>query len=232
MPNPATPVKTPLGHQELRERTHGLGQRHRTVLLLVDGRRSLAEVLAMAHQAGAQTSHLESLVELGMIELPGELLPAGPERPIEAEVESAEPEAPVPAPEVPAEPDPVAAPALIEPALPVAEAVGPPVAEPVVHEPEPEAPREEEQMLAEVRRLLLDTLRRDTLLARVLAPGRVRGARTQDELIGLVWDIEHERAHARRKRGQLLNLQRARELLGMGNTRVAGDSLQGPPSVP
>ena len=257
MSNPIVPVKTPLGHQELRQRTQRLGQRFRTVLLLVDGRRPLAEVLSMAHQAGAQSAHFEELLRLGLIELPSlpELpeLPEPPESPVPptavpddalggaggvepapegaagasagsaqaapalpeavaADV-SAVPEAPLAAPAVPpAEPAVSAAPAVA-----VVAAAAPPAAAP--------APPATEERLDEARRLLIDTLRRDTLLQRVFAPARVRAAQTQDELIGLVWEIERERAHVRRKRGQLLNLQRARDLLGMGNTVVAEDSL-------
>jgi hypothetical protein len=66
----AAPVKTQLGLDELRGRARTLGQRHRTVLLLVDGRRPLSEVLGLALQAGAQTSHFEDLVRMGMVELP------------------------------------------------------------------------------------------------------------------------------------------------------------------
>ena len=43
MTAPAVPTKTPLGQEELRARTQGLGQRYRTVLLLVDGRRTLGD---------------------------------------------------------------------------------------------------------------------------------------------------------------------------------------------
>lgn len=200
MSNADVPVKTPLGQQELRKRTQGLGQRHRTVLLLVDGRRPLAEVLSMAHQAGAQTSHFEELLRLGMIDLPvasPEPAAAAVESP--PEVQEALEDAPAAAPELPA-PAPAEAPAM--------------------------APVEaDEQRLDEVRRLLADILRRDTLLHRVFAPARVRGARTQQDLIDLVWEIERERVHARRKRAQLRDLQRARELLGMGNTLVAEDTL-------
>ena len=49
-------------------------------------------------------------------------------------------------------------------------------------------------------------------------------------LIKLVWEMERDRAHTRRTRDQLLNLQRVRELLGMGNTLVAGDSQTDNPS--
>ena len=82
----------------------------------------------------------------------------------------------------------------------------------------------DEQRLQYVRELLLDTLRRDSLLFSTFAVGRVRNAATHKELIKLVWELERVRAHPRRNRDQLLNLQRARELLGMGNTLVAGDS--------
>ena len=249
MSNPNAPVKTPLGHQELRQRTQGLGQRYRTVLLLVDGRRTVAEVLTMAQQAGAQTAHFEELVRLGMVELPAPPPPPPPEPPAEAaaaqdgaqtaavELEpgpgpAIEPDVPVaPAPPVefePAMPAAVVAPAAPPAASPAEPPAAPPVAraEPVVA---PEAAASAERKLDDARRLLIDILRRDTLLQRVFAPARVRGAQTQEELIGLVWEIERERAHARRKRVQLINLQRARELLGMGNTVVAEDSLPTPP---
>ncbi len=207
MSNADVPVKTPLGQQELRQRTQGLGQRHRTVLLLVDGRRPLAEVLSMAHQAGAQTSHFEDLLRLGMIELPA----------VEA-----------PGPAIAAVQDQSAVEETMVAAVVEAAAVAPdldPRAPPPAEAPAVAAVEVDEQRLDEARRLLADILRRDTLLHRVFAPARVRAARTQQELIDLVWEIERERVHARRKRAQLRDLQRARELLGMGNTLVAEDSL-------
>ena len=303
MPRPSAPVKTPAGHEELRHRTHRLSQRHRTVLLLVDGQRTLDEVLDLARKAGAQAAHLEALVQLGMVEMPPEPVAeaAEPEEgaALEATVATAvDVPSPAPAPELepkPASepaPEPEAVPAwadapepspgqepararesarepssgsgpaanvpgaamtLPEPALPVhARVVPPPRAESalaadLLATPAPQStfdtahvdgavldgaalPAGDAEMLDEVRRLLIDTLRRDTLLARVFAPGRVRTARTQEALIALVWEIEHERAHTRRKRIQLLNLQRARDLLGMGNTLVAGDSVPPPSS--
>ncbi len=69
MPPAIPPVKTSLGIEEMRSRTHVLNQRHRTMLFLVDGRRPLSEVLAMAMQAGARTSHFEDLVRLGLVQL-------------------------------------------------------------------------------------------------------------------------------------------------------------------
>lgn len=71
------PVKTDLGADELRGRSRTLGQRLRTVLLLVDGRRSLRDVLSLAQQAGAQASHFEELLQMGMVKMPE--IPAGRE---------------------------------------------------------------------------------------------------------------------------------------------------------
>jgi hypothetical protein len=300
----SAPVKTPLGVDELRHRTRGLGQRYRTVLLLVDGRRPLGEVLGMAHKAGAQTSHFEELVRMGLVEISddmaapepvdsiagaldtprltsveldvlvepaltasGELLP-DPEDAATAELRAAAQEDDF------ADDEPVAQVAVVEmapvhklPIIRVATIPEPPpepIAKPrpalVVRYREPEVkltdtPRApdwvqqvretpfktadharpapsmtDEQRLQYVRDLLLDTLRRDSLLFATFSVGRVRAAVTQKDLIKLVWEIERDRAHTRRSRDQLLNLQRARELLGMGNTLVAGDSQPGAPS--
>src|SRR5881396_1344202 len=69
------PLRTPAGEDELRHRTRKLGQRHRTVLLLIDARRSLDEVLNLAQQAGAAVGHFDELVKLGLVELPADAAP-------------------------------------------------------------------------------------------------------------------------------------------------------------
>lgn len=344
MPQTHAPLKTPLGTEELRKRTLGLGQRYRTVLLLVDGRRPLGEVLAMAHKAGAQTSHFEELVRMGLIEVPNDVaapepVETGPgaldtprltsvdvdvydepsltpmaelapdDEDTEAAQAAAEPAAPArqprpdTAPEVLAEPvappvappprprrpppvapapaaelpkrvfedptpvrstevvspsvhglpvisvgslpeEPVAAPAPLaaaamshhhEPAVALSDTLrvpdwvgaARPTPFPVADHARPAPRLDEEQRLQAVRDLLVDTLRRDSLLFTGFSVGRVRAAVTQKDLIKLVWEIERDRAHVRRNRDQLLNLQRARELLGMGNTLVSGDSQPG-----
>jgi len=333
MPVPSVPTKTPLGQDELRNRTQRLGQRHRTVLFLVDGRRTLAEVLSLAHQAGAQTVHFEDLVRLGLVEMPAEvdeaaeeavdsgsgaldalrltsvaldvpepLVPVASivplaldEHAVAAPVDSSrvsstsllppqvaatpwlhspidEPIAleavPVPARrravEAPAAPVQlvdatpwvdtipagtpavaVAAPKALKKASPrqagraaasapvvmttmLGRALGrgrgrqqvplPPVATPMAR------PSSEQDLIVQVRELLLDTMRIDAPLFAALTLTRVRSAQTQRELIGIVWEIERHRSHARMTRDELISLQQARELLGMGNTVVAGDS--------
>ena len=72
MSAPPIPTKTALGQEAMRRRTGEINQRHRTILFLVDGRRLLSEVLGLAHQAGAATSHFEDLVRMGYVELPPE----------------------------------------------------------------------------------------------------------------------------------------------------------------
>jgi hypothetical protein len=67
----AVPSKTPDGVAELAHRTRGLSQRHRTVLLLVDGRRTVAQVVATAQAAGVQAPVFHELVTMGLVALPG-----------------------------------------------------------------------------------------------------------------------------------------------------------------
>jgi len=66
----AIPVKTADGVAELAHRSRGLSQRHRTVLLLVDGQRRASQILATAQAAGVPAAVFEELVSLGLVELP------------------------------------------------------------------------------------------------------------------------------------------------------------------
>lgn len=90
------PFKTPQGNEELRSRKLKLGQRHRTVLFLIDGKRPLAEVLVLAQKAGAATQHFEDLLRLGLVDLPPEpVLPPEPEAEPVEEIELTSVELPV-----------------------------------------------------------------------------------------------------------------------------------------
>ena len=310
MPPSSPPVKTSAGQDELRHRTRGLGQRHRTVLLLVDGKRPLGDILAMAHQAGAQTSHFEELLHLGLIDMPSpaaipeaaETAPGsldvpkltnveldvhldepGPDSQPEPEPEpvaqaqaqaQAEAEAETeagseataeaavadhsPAPTPPLAPRPSEAPHSdrdppVEPRPPPASDAPPAPASnpadtpaapqrppamvldrllmrealhPMAHEVD-STPVAAVRLLHEVRGLLIHALGADASLFAPLVLNRVRAAQGTRELIDLVWEIERHRGHLRRARPQLLSLERARELLGMGNTQVPGDSQPG-----
>lgn len=275
MPAPVIPTKTALGQEELRRRTGGLGQRHRTILFLIDGRRPLSEVLSLAQKAGAATSHFEDLVRLGYVEMPPEdfvvtvpLESIAEEPPAEvaelthveltvpaddapvpvpqtvsetvvlAPEPVAEPEQPAPAPppsvQAPTLAAPAPAPARAQaaqvqaaaPAAPPAEAVPPAPAAPV-RSPVARAVEElvdENEPLGRIRRCLLDALHMDPTPFGFRAAMRVRTARNIAALIQIVWEMERDISHSMRSRAGLQNLQRARELLGLGNTLVDEDS--------
>jgi hypothetical protein len=63
------PAKTPAGQAELDRRQRPLTQRHRTMLFLIDGRRSAEQVKRMGEQAGAPPSCFDELLSLGLITL-------------------------------------------------------------------------------------------------------------------------------------------------------------------
>lgn len=65
------PIKTAEGLDELARRTRRLSQRHRTVLLLVDGKRSREQVFALAFAAGVQQAVFDELMALGLIAFQG-----------------------------------------------------------------------------------------------------------------------------------------------------------------
>lgn len=284
---PAIPTKTALGQEALRRRTGDLGQRHRTILFLVDGRRPLSEVLSLAHQAGAATSHFEDLVRMGFVELPAEPPVAAPESEqpelspgaaqltelevqIPADEPPIEPEAmPTPPPPVASAAARVAAPVPPPPPLPrppapppvvpvrrvvampppePARAAGPPAdagrfdpmaelprqpflppsqARPPVVAPPPAVPLEDQPVLEQARAQLLESLRCDPQPAAGRLNDRVRAAQGSSELVDVVWTMERGLHHHQRSHRGLLALQRARELLGLGNTLVDEDSTPG-----
>ncbi|MFT3954184.1 MAG: hypothetical protein QM722_07250 [Piscinibacter sp.] len=284
---PAIPTKTARGQEALRRRTGDLGQRHRTILFLVDGRRPLSEVLSLAHQAGAATSHFEDLVRMGFVELPAEAPASSAPESEQPELSSSvaqltELEVQVPADEPPIEPEPAPA-APLPQAVPAAKAVprapeppplprppSPPPARPVrrvvampppepapveppaaaaarfdpaaelprrpflppsqtppVAAPPPAVPLEDQPVLEQARAQLLESLRCDPQPAAGRLTDRVRAAQGSSALVDVVWTMERGLHHHQRSHRGLLALQRARELLGLGNTLVDEDSTPG-----
>jgi hypothetical protein len=63
----AIPCKTAAARAELASEQRRLSQRHRTLLLLIDGQRSLDEVLKLAAQAGVPRGYIDELLALGFI---------------------------------------------------------------------------------------------------------------------------------------------------------------------
>ena len=70
-PGLIVPRRTDTGMAALHRRTRELTPRQRTVLFLVDGRRSIDIVLALGSQAGASTSDFTALLAKGLLEAPG-----------------------------------------------------------------------------------------------------------------------------------------------------------------
>ncbi len=245
MPTSVPPVKTPLGHEELRTRSHGLNQRHRTMLFLVDGRRPLSEVLALALQAGASTTHFEDLVHLGLVELvidPDEASEVMPSQQGALDSGGASTRSGVLAvelgpPSSPVEPPPRAP--LPRPVVEVLEVeidAVPPPSRPVplnadntgsalsVSQRRALAKASDDELFQQVRELLIDTLRVDAPVFSAITLMRVHRARSSKELINLVWEIERHLGGPSRRRREMSSLHRARELLGMGNTQVSLDA--------
>ena len=226
---PRPPAKTQLGIDELRSRTHGLNQRHRTMLFLVDGLRPLSEVLALGLQAGARTTHFADLVHLGMVDValdPASTDGAAASVPSVDAVDSGgntlsgalavDLEAPARVPKFTTEDSS---------RMPLKPAEG---GEAVAYaQRRALAKSEQEDLHQEVRELLTDTLRIDAPLFAAVTLVRVRRAQTTRELINLVWEIERHLVASKKSQTEMHTLYRARELLGMGNTQVSTDTPTG-----
>lgn len=65
-----TPVKTAEGRAEISRRSRALNQRLRTVLLLIDGRRTISQIRTVAEQVGAPDTCLDDLLGMGLVALP------------------------------------------------------------------------------------------------------------------------------------------------------------------
>jgi hypothetical protein len=93
------PIKTPDGFDELNTRQRRVSQRHRTVLFLVDGKRSAPDVRSMALKAGVPETCFDDLLAMGLIMLPEPTFallletPAGPIDVLHVDLPLAGPEA-------------------------------------------------------------------------------------------------------------------------------------------
>ena len=76
------PCKTAAGHAELAVRQRGLSQRHRTLLFLVDGRRTLEEVIELGARAGVPRAYIDELMALGLVVLGAPVGPSPAEAPM------------------------------------------------------------------------------------------------------------------------------------------------------
>lgn len=183
------PVKTPEALAELSSRQRKLSQRHRTVLLLVDGRRSEEEVRQVASQAGSPDSCFDDLLSLGMIAYA---------EPIALEPLPAEP----PAAELPPAPAPLP---LSEhhdsvlSVLPASLTLQPSLNDSILNEPpstdmgaldEARITEGQDEVLEEARMILMRAVRAEAPVAGALTLLRLRRAVTREDLEALLDEVE------------------------------------------
>lgn len=209
------PIKTPDGQAELATRQRRLSQRHRTVLFLVDGRRSEAQVKALAAQAGVPQSCYGELVDLGLIMVPQLTEPELPplEEPPSRYVESQHIDLPLH--------DDDTGPASAQEPLPAAA----PLASESMHSElgsgESWLPVEDEDddavdaPLEEVRDILLRAVRAEAPVAGSLTLMRLRRARTRADMQALLDEVEQRLRKPHRMLATTQTMRRVRHLLGL-----------------
>lgn len=185
------PSKTPEAVQELASRQRKLSQRHRTVLLLVDGRRPEDEVRQLAVAAGSPDTCYDELVDLGMISRPAPFDSAP--MPLEA----AEPAAPVTLQDAGTTPihDSV-----VSSFLPAAASLHPEShldslnelsgAAMDAVEAEGQAGGVQDEALEEARAILLKAVKAEAPVAGSLTMLRLRRARSREDLEALLEEVE------------------------------------------
>jgi hypothetical protein len=206
------PIKTPLGQAELVTRERRVSQRHRTVLFLVDGKRSAVEVRDMALKAGVPESCFDELVAMGLITLPEPtasllLTPAGPvdvlhvELPLQGpDSKGATGDSSLP-PSRTLYPESVSADSTLA-ATPTTEAWLPSGGQDAL-----------DPAFAEARLILLRAVRAEAPLAGSLTLMRLRRARTRLDLVELLDEVEARITKPRRSLAANQTMRRVRMLL-------------------
>ncbi len=205
------PAKTRAGLAELSAPRRRVSQRHRTLLHLVDGRRSEPQVRDMATQAGVPLTCFADLLTLGLIELraPAAQRDSAPLRPAALSVSGAAiwrdasgVDSELPAsrtlPPVSGFPDSLTS----EPVTPSSWFQ----TDPLEHQPADDA-------LERAREILLKTLRAEAPWAGSLTSLRLRRARSREDLRPLIEEVEARVYQRRRSLSATLALQQARTLL-------------------
>jgi hypothetical protein len=198
---PFVPVKTSEAVQELQSRQRKLSQRHRTVLLLVDGRRPEDEVRQLAQAAGSPDTCYDELVDLGMISRPAPLDSAPMPLASDAVDIDVEPSAPMPL-QAELAPEPVAiADSVISSFLPAAASLQPESrldsslnelsgAAMDAVDAERQAGGVQDEALEEARAILLKAVKAEAPVAGSLTMLRLRRARTREDLEALLEEVE------------------------------------------
>jgi hypothetical protein len=180
------PVKTQEAVAELASRQRKLSQRHRTVLLFVDGRRDEAKVREMALQAGAPDTCFDELVAQGMIDFVLTTPPKG----APAVASAAPAQAPL---DVLASPDSV-----VSSMLPPSLTLQPSLNDSILNEPpstdmgalDSQIVEGQDEVLEEARMILIRAVRAESPVAGALTLLRLRRARSREELESMLDEVE------------------------------------------
>lgn len=214
MAMPLIPVKTPDGQAELSSRTRNLSQRHRTVLLLIDGRRTEAQVRAMAVQAGVPDGIFNELLDLGLILLPEptvvmNVVPPGSDGVVHVDIplvaaaeEAAEPPLP---PSRTLQPDDS-----VQPDSLLGE---PPLSDSVLQEFGLDPAHAADPSLEEARGILMRAVRNEAPVSGSLTMMRLKRARSRSELASLLDEVESRIVKPNRSLAAQQTLRRVRQLL-------------------
>lgn len=216
MGSEVVPIRTPAGQAELSTRERRLSQRHRTLLHLIDGRRSESEVRHMGAQAGVPDSCFGELLAMQLIDM---------RRPVAAPA----PAKPKPRPEVSHQH--VALPigadwregVVSDSELPALRTVPPASAfrdsgsgSPVPSSwfmTDPIDDHSGDDALERAREILLRTIRAEAPVAGSLTSLRLRRARSRDELHSLIPEVEARVGKPPRTLSATLAIQQVRTLL-------------------
>ncbi|MEO8153747.1 MAG: hypothetical protein ABI605_11810 [Rhizobacter sp.] len=184
------PFKTPEAVAELSSRQRKLSQRHRTVLLLVDGRRAEEEVRELARAAGSPETCFDELLDLGMISRPMPLEPEPVKAPAMIESRPVPVDVDVPIP---------LAPDSVQSVLPASLSLQPEshldssvneLAGAAMDALETEPFDVQDEALEEARAILLRAVRAEAPVAGSLTMLRLRRARTREDIESLLEEVE------------------------------------------
>lgn len=232
------PYRTAEGQDELATRARRLSQRHRTVLFLVDGRRSEADVRALAERAGAPASCVDDLLSMGLIARPVVPVTAPTQpaplasRPMPLSAASrpaplATPSQPMPLEGVDTQPsqhidlpldDDSLLPAMrtLQPDSSMNGELGPPVS----WYPDEGDASAVDAPLEEARDLLLRAVRAEAPVAGSLTIMRLRRAHSREDLLALLGDVEQKIRRPQRELATTQLMQRVRGLLAAPSTEA------------
>ncbi len=206
------PIKTPQGQAELGSRTRAVGQRHRTVLLLADGRRTASVVRSMARDAGVPENCFDELLAMGLLELTDA---AGAQSRVDTragalgdEVGRSDAETPSAAADSLLPPSRTLYPESASTDSTLGTTAAPSPAAPDAALPEPVDP-----VFVEAQRIMLLAVRTEAPLVGSLTALRLRRARTRADLNELLAEVEARITKPHRPLAANLTMRRVRQLL-------------------